>query len=377
MESLVRHVALGITHQHAATPSTRTESRVAVHTHGAMISALELDEAALAERLTAMGEPAYRARQIRAHLLRRGVLDYGGMTDLPAAVRDRLDAELPATPLAVQERRPTPDGQTVKLLLRALDGELIEAVSIRDGGRHTVCVSSQVGCGMACAFCASGLDGVARNLSAAEMVAQVLHAGAHGEITNVVFMGMGEPLANFPRLVEAIGALTDPDGIGMGARRLTVSTVGLVPRIRDLAATGLSVGLAISLHGPDDETRRSLVPVADRYGVAELLDAARHYAAVTGRRVTYEYTLIAGRNAEPHHAHALGTLLAGTGSQVNLIPYNPVPGLPFSEPASDAVRRFAAIVAGHGVTVTTRKERGRRVDAACGQLRRTARAPAP
>ena len=350
--------------------------RIAVHNQQAMTSALDLDESALAERLTSLGEPAYRARQIRTHLLRRGVLDYGEMTDLPAALRDRLGDELPATPLTLQEQRPTPDGQTVKLLLRALDGELIEAVSIRDGDRHTVCVSSQVGCGMACAFCASGLDGVARNLGAAEMVAQVLYAAEHGPVTNVVFMGMGEPLANFPRLIEAIGALTDPDGIALGARRLTVSTVGLVPRIRDLAATGLPVGLAISLHASDDETRRSLVPVAERYGISALLEAADHYFAATGRRVTYEYTLIAGRNAEPDHAEALGRLLAGRGSQVNLIPYNPVPGLPFAEPAAAAVRRFAAIVAGHGVTVTTRKEMGRRVDAACGQLRRTVREPA-
>ena len=335
-----------------------------------MTSALELNEEALAQRLAALGEPAYRARQIRTHLLRRGVLDFDDMTDLPAAVRDRLRSELPATPLALQQRRPTPDGQTAKLLLRAQDGEMIEAVSIREDDRHTVCVSSQAGCGMACAFCASGLDGVARNLTAAEMVAQVLHARAHGAVTNVVFMGMGEPLANFPRLVAAIGALTDPAGIGLGARRLTVSTVGLAPRIRDLAATGLPVGLAISLHAADDATRQSLVPVARRYGIAELLDAAAGYAAATGRRVTFEYTLIAGRNAEPHHADALGRLLAGSGSQVNLIPYNPVPGLPFAEPAAEAVRRFAAIVAGHGVTVTTRKERGRRVDAACGQLRR-------
>lgn len=342
-----------------------------------MTSALELDEGALAQRLAGMGEPAYRARQIRAHLLRRGVVDYGEMTDLPAAVRGRLGAELPAMPLALQRRRPTPDGLTAKLLLRAHDGELVEAVSIRDGERHTVCVSSQAGCGMACAFCASGLDGVARNLTAAEMVAQVLHAGAHGAVSNVVFMGMGEPLANFPRLVQAIGALTDPAGIRMSARRLTVSTVGLAPRIRDLAATGLPVGLAISLHAADDATRQSLVPAARRYSIAELLDAAAGYTAATGRRVTYEYTLIAGRNAEPRHADALGRLLAGSGSQVNLIPYNPVPGLPFTEPAAEAVRRFAATVAGHGVTVTTRKERGRRVDAACGQLRRAVRESAP
>ena len=342
-----------------------------------MTSALDLDEGALAHRLAAMGEPAYRARQIRTHLLRRGVLDYDGMTDLPATVRERLRAELPPTPLTVERRRATPDGETVKLLLRAHDDELIEAVSMRDGERHTVCVSSQVGCGMACAFCASGLDGVARNLTAAEMVAQVLYAAAHASVTNVVFMGMGEPLANFPRLIEAIGVLTDPAGIAMGARRLTVSTVGLVPRIRDLAATGLPVGLAISLHGPDDATRERLVPVARRYRVADLLDAAADYAARTGRRVTFEYALIAEQNAEPEHAETLGRLLAGSGSQVNLIPYNPVPGLPFSEPAATAVRRFAAIVAGHGVTVTTRKERGRKVDAACGQLRRTARQERP
>lgn len=338
-----------------------------------MTSALDLDQDALVDRLAALGAPAYRARQIRTHLLRRGVLSYDGMTDLPAAMRDQLRAELPTTPLTVDRRLATLDGETVKLLLRAQDDELIEAVSMRDGARHTVCISSQVGCGMACVFCASGLDGVARNLTAAEMVAQVLHAAAHASVTNVVFMGMGEPLANFPRLIEAIGILTDPDGMAMGARRLTVSTVGLLPRIRDLASTGLPVGLAISLHGPDDATRERLVPAARRYRVADLLDAAADYAAGTGRRVTFEYTLIAGENADPEHAKALGALLAGSGSQVNLIPYNPVPGLPFSEPTAVAVRRFAAIVAGQGVTVTTRKERGRRVDAACGQLRRTVR----
>lgn len=338
-----------------------------------MTSALDLDESALAHRLASMGEPVYRARQIRTHLLRRGMLNYDGMTDLPAAVRERLSAELPATPLTVQQRISAPDGETVKLLLRALDNELIEAVSIRDGSRHTVCVSSQVGCAMACAFCASGLDGISRNLTAGEIVAQVLHAAEHATVTNVVFMGMGEPLANFRQLIEAINILTDPAGIAIGARRLTISTVGLVPRIRELAATGIPVGLAISLHGPDNATRARLVPAARHYSFADLLKAAADYASGTGRRVTFEYTLIADQNAEPEHAKALGQRLAGSGSQVNLIPYNPVPGLPFTEPAANAVRRFAAIISGYGVTVTTRKERGRPVDAACGQLRRASR----
>ena len=336
-----------------------------------MISALDLDETALAQRLISVGEPAYRARQIRTHLFRRAVLDYENMTDLPARVREHLSSELPAMPLTVQQRLPTPDGETVKMLLRAHDAELIEAVSIRDGARHTVCVSSQVGCAMACAFCASGLNGVSRNLTSGEIVAQVLYAAVYATVTNIVFMGMGEPLSNFPRLIESINVLTDPSGIAMSARRLTVSTVGLVPRIHDLAATGIPVGLAISLHGPDDATRGRLVPAARLYSIAELLKAADNYSAATGRRVTFEYTLIAGENADPKHAKALGLLLAGTGSQVNLIPYNPVRGLSFTEPAPDVVRLFAAIVSSHGVTVTTRKEKGRKVTAACGQLRRT------
>ncbi|HET8679584.1 MAG TPA: 23S rRNA (adenine(2503)-C(2))-methyltransferase RlmN, partial [bacterium] len=248
-----------------------------------------------------------------------------------------------------------------------------------DDGRRTVCVSTQVGCGMACTFCATGLAGLTRNLSAGEIVEQVLLASHEtGErATHVVFMGMGEPLANYAATLRAVRLLNAPYGPHIGMRNLTISTVGLVPQIRRLAAERLQLTLAISLHAPTDELRTSLVPINARWPIAELKAAARDYAAATGRRVTFEYVLMAGVNDRDEHARALGRLLAGGGTHLNLIPWNPVYGLAYRRPAVGAVHRFAALVRAASVPVTVRIERGVEIDAACGQLRRTHAAQVP
>ena len=301
------------------------------------------------------------------------------MTDIPAGLRARLAADFSVHSLEVISQTPSKDGTTNKLLLAAGDGELLEAVSIREGGagsspgRHTVCVSSQVGCAMACQFCASGLDGVVRQLTAGEMVEQLLHVRRlHGAVSNVVFMGMGEPLANFDNVVAALTTLTSAGAIGVSARRVTVSTVGVVPGIRRLGGLGLRVGLAVSLHAPDDVLRAQLVPSARRWPVTEILQAARDYAVRSGRTITYEYVLLDGVNDGAPEAQQLGELLAGQPAKVNLIPYNPVPDLAdrFRRPSTGRVAAFCAIVRQHGVPTTVRTAKGDEVAAACGQLRR-------
>jgi 23S rRNA (adenine2503-C2)-methyltransferase len=232
-----------------------------------------------------------------------------------------------------------------------------------------MCVSSQAGCGMACPFCATGQAGLTRNLSTAEVVEQIVRGGA-GEVDNVVFMGMGEPLANYAAVVRALRRLTEPApaGLGIGQRRITMSTVGLVPAIRRLADEGLQVTLAVSLHAPDDELRDTLVPVNTRWKVAEVLDAAWGYAARTGRRVSIEYALIRDVNDQPDRAYLLGELLAGRLVHVNLIPLNPTPGSAWTASKPESEREFVRILRSHGVATTVRDTRGREIDGACGQL---------
>jgi 23S rRNA (adenine2503-C2)-methyltransferase len=260
------------------------------------------------------------------------------------------------------------NGQTRKTLWRLFDGALVESVLMRYPDRVTMCVSSQAGCGMACPFCATGQAGLTRNLSTAEIVDQVVRAG--GEVDNVVFMGMGEPLANYPAVSRALRRLTEPPpaGLGIGQRRITVSTVGLVPAIDRLADEGLQVTLAVSLHAPDDELRDTLVPINTRWKVSEVLAAAWRYADRTGRRVSIEYALIRDINDQPGRAHLLGELLRDQLVHVNLIPLNPTPGSVWT--ASDPRREaeFVRIVRSYGVTATVRDTRGREIDGACGQL---------
>ena len=317
----------------------------------------------------ALGEKPFRGDQL-ARWYFGGTSDPALMTDLPAASRERLSALLP--PLLTPVREVACDaGETSKTLWRCHDGALVESVTMRYPDRITACVSSQAGCGMACPFCATGQGGLTRNLSAAEIVEQVVAANralATGRVSNVVFMGMGEPLANYAAVVGAVRRLTERTGLGISQRSLTVSTVGLVPAMRSLTEEKLSVTLAVSLHAPDDELRDTLVPVNTRWKVAEVLDAAWHYAAVTKRRVSIEYALIRDVNDQADRADALGRLLRGHLVHVNLIPLNPTPGSEWTASRKKDEREFVRRLEAHGVTVTVRDTRGREVAAACGQL---------
>jgi 23S rRNA (adenine2503-C2)-methyltransferase len=292
------------------------------------------------------------------------------MTDLPAATREALAGELLPRLLTPERELSCDDGATRKTLWRLFDGALVESVLMKYPDRVTMCVSSQAGCGMGCPFCATGQAGLTRNLSTAEIVAQVVAGERHARVSNIVFMGMGEPLANYKNVLGAVRRLTDPvpSGLGISQRSVTVSTVGLVPAINRLAAEKLSVTLAVSLHAPDDEARDELVPVNRRWKVAEVLDAAWDYAAVTGRRVSIEYALIRDVNDQPWRADLLGSLLAGHLVHVNLIPLNPTPGSKWTASRPGVQEEFVRRVAAHGVAVTVRDTRGREIDGACGQL---------
>ncbi|HET6319712.1 MAG TPA: 23S rRNA (adenine(2503)-C(2))-methyltransferase RlmN, partial [Chloroflexota bacterium] len=265
------------------------------------------------------------------------------------------------------------DGLTVKLLLKLRDGQEIEAVEMntaRTGGRKTICVSTQAGCAMGCVFCVTGQFGFARNLEAGEIIEQVLRFNSpERSVTNVVFMGMGEPLANYDETVRAIRLLTHPDGLRLGARRITVSTSGLVPQIYQLADEDMQVGLAVSLHAANDDLRSSLMPVNRRWPIAEVLAAADAYAARTGRRVSYEYTLMAGRNDSDAHADELARLLAGRLCHVNLIPLNPTEDPTLHAPSMARALAFESRMRHAGIAATIRVNRGRDILAACGQLR--------
>ena len=324
------------------------------------------DRAQLAELLT--GEPAYRIEQLWDGLYRQG-RPLEEVTGLPAALRSRLAETLPTALEAATELR-ADDGATTKWLWRLRDGAAIETVLMHYDDRTTGCVSTQAGCAMACGFCATGQAGFERQLSVGEIVEQVVRARwAAGDrrVSNVVFMGMGEPLANVDATWGAVRRLHED--LGIGARHLTVSTVGIVPGIRRLTAEGLPVGLAVSLHAADDELRDELVPINRRYPIAELLEACGEYRSRTGRRVTFEWALIDGVNDRFEDAERLVPLARGLAAHVNLIPLNPTPGYPVVGSSRNRVHAFRDRLAAGGVAVTIRDTRGRDIDAACGQLR--------
>jgi 23S rRNA (adenine2503-C2)-methyltransferase len=346
----------------------------------------DLELAERREAVTALGEKAFRADQLSRHYFARYTDAPEDMTDLPAGVRTALAGELLPRLLTPERELACDDGATRKTLWRLHDGALVESVLMKYTDRVTMCVSSQAGCGMGCPFCATGQAGLTRNLSTAEIVAQVVagervlapQAARTGptstsRVSNIVFMGMGEPLANYKNLIGAIRRLSDPvpSGLGISQRSLTVSTVGLVPAIRRLTQEKLTVRLAVSLHAPDDEARDELVPVNRRWKVAEVLDAAWDYAAATGRRVSIEYALIRDINDQPWRADLLGELLAGHLAHVNLIPLNPTPGSKWTASRPGVQEEFVRRVADHGVAVTVRDTRGREIDGACGQLAAT------
>ena len=330
------------------------------------------------EAITGLGLPKFRADQIARHYYGKFEADPLNMTDLPEQQRQLVKDALFPTLLTPVRKIETDNGDTTKTLWRLHDGILLESVLMRYPDRATLCISSQAGCGMACPFCATGQGGLDRNLSTAEIVDQVREAAAVMEaegsrLSNVVFMGMGEPLANYNRVVSAVRQITQPapDGFGISQRNVTVSTVGLAPQIRRLADEGLSCTLAVSLHTPDDELRDDLVPMNNRYSVAEVLDAARYYADQTGRRVSIEYALIRDINDHDFRADMLGQKLhraLGPKVHVNLIPLNPTPGSKWDASPRKRQDEFVRRVIAQGVTCTVRDTKGQEIAAACGQL---------
>lgn len=319
----------------------------------------------LAEHL---GQPSYRGRQIAQWLYKKGARSFDDMTNLPAGFRQEIQRTSSLCRSKILDSRSSNDG-TTKYLLELSDGERIESVLIPCRDRMTVCVSTQVGCAAECVFCATAIDGFIRNLTAGEIVDQVLtlQSEAGQRVTNVVFMGMGEPLLNYDAVLASVRLLNHEVGIAM--RKMTISTVGITPRIRKLQSEKLQLTLAISLHAPDNILRCKLIPLAKRYPLGELISACRDYADATGRRVTYEYLLLAGINDSPAHAMKLLGLLKGSLANVNLIPYNEVRDKPYKRPTRAAINAFREIIEESGVEVTERFERGHTLSAACGQLR--------
>jgi 23S rRNA (adenine2503-C2)-methyltransferase len=339
--------------------------------------------ATLPQWLAHAGAPAYRAGQIRQWLFAGRAESFADMTNLPKPLREQLTGEFTIWTTSIDRHHRAADG-TEKLLLRLADGHHIECVLLRDGARRTICISSQVGCAMGCVFCASGLDGVVRNLTAGEIVEQMLRlqrllpkedAGQKNgdtdeRLSHIVVMGMGEPLANLDRLLPALAEATDPAGLGISHRRITISTVGLPPAIDRLAELDARFQLAVSLHAPNDELRNQLVPINKNIGLAAVVAAADRYFEASGRRLTFEYVLLGQLNDQPQHAHQLAGLLRGRLALINLIPYNAVPGLPYHTPTKKAVQQFVQILEQAGLNVQIRERKGDEINAACGQLRR-------
>ena len=331
----------------------------------------------LADFLKERGAPSYRARQITDWIYKKRVTSFDAMTDLPNELRTELAAEFDAPKMEVVRVLGSKD-TTQKFLFRLRDQNLIESVLIpaspalygQPSDRRTVCVSSQVGCAYGCKFCASGLDGFTRNLDAAEMVQQLIEIEkiSREKIDNVVFMGMGEPLANMQSLLRAIRIINAPWGLGIGARHITVSTSGLAPQIRELANEPAQFRLALSLHGATDEVRGQIMPVNKRYPLKVLLEACDYYVAKK-RRITFEYILIAGVNDTDEQARELARIARRLSAKINLIPYNIVEGLDWSRPSRERQEKFQSILRKHSVVATLRREKGHDIAAACGQLR--------
>lgn len=344
------------------------------------VNLLGLPRRELEQLFVTIGEKPFRARQVMKWIYGRGVLDPMRMTDISAVLRQDLAARAPLQLPAITAVQESADG-TVKWRLDAGAGQAIETVFIPEPGRGTLCLSSQVGCAMNCSFCATGHQGFNRNLDAAQIMAQVVLArrelgdpAGRSPITNVVFMGMGEPLANFAAVTDAIRTLNALWGLGISARRITVSTVGLPAAIRKLVQFEIPVTLALSLHAPNDDLRRQLIPWASYTTIDELIDACDEYFEKTGREITLEYILLRGVNDRPEHARELAQVAKRLRSNVNLIRYNEVKGLPFERPSTEDVHAFQSILRERQVNVHIRASRGRDIAAACGQLRHERRA---
>lgn len=334
---------------------------------------LDISHDQLTQWLKERGHPAYRAAQVRKWVFQSRAQSFDDMSDLPKKLRAELAESFALWTTQIARHSQASDG-TEKLLLQLADGGRIECVLLRDGERRTICISTQVGCAMGCVFCASGLDGVDRNLTTGEIIEEMLRLQrllpAEERLSHIVVMGMGEPLANLDRLLPALDAATRDDGLGISHRRITISTVGLPPQIGKLIERDTRFHLAVSLHAPNDELRNQLVPVNKNIGIGPILEAADRYFEQSGRRLTFEYVLLGGLNDSREHAEQLAALLRGRGALLNVIPYNPVAGLPYATPSPAAIRQFREVLERSGINVQFRERKGDEINAACGQLRR-------
>jgi 23S rRNA (adenine2503-C2)-methyltransferase len=330
-----------------------------------------LDRAALTDLVSGLGEPSYRAAQIYRWLYERRARSIAEMTDLGKGLRESIAASHELRWPAVVERGHSQDG-TIKYLFRLDDGATVESVYIPEERRRTICISTQAGCPLACAFCLTGISGYKRNLKTWEILGQVAtvmqEAPPEPKAWNVVVMGMGEPLLNYDNTVAALRVMMDPGGFGVAPRKLTLSTVGILPALEKLMQEPVRPNLAISLHAPTKELRRELMPIEERYDIRDVIAAAQRYPIPSGGAVTYEYVLLGGVNDQPEHARALVRLLRGSHGKVNLIPLNPAPEIPFAPPTRGAVDEFCRILSEARVTVSVRRPRGQDILAACGQL---------
>ncbi len=332
---------------------------------------LNLDE--LCDWLKTIGQPAFRGKQIHHWVFQKRAIDFQLMTNLPQSLRDALSQSFVIYVTSESESVASTDG-TEKLLVRLPDGGEVECVLLRDGIRRSICVSSQVGCAMGCVFCASGLYGVQRNLTSGEILEQMLRLQARLDdderLSQIVMIGMGEPLANLDRVLAALSVAKSPEGLGISPRRITISTVGLPPAIDKLADCGVPYNLAVSLHAPNNELRSELVPVNHNIGIDAVLEAADRYFDANGRRLTFEYVLLGGINDSTQQAKQLVSILRHRNVMLNVIPYNPVEGLPYKTPSKQSIANFRETLEGGGINVKFRQRKGGEIDAACGQLRR-------
>ncbi|MDN3514049.1 MAG: 23S rRNA (adenine(2503)-C(2))-methyltransferase RlmN [Candidatus Brocadia sp.] len=326
----------------------------------------------LGELCTSMGEPTYRARQILSWVYEKGATTFDQMSDLPKDFRRQIAEKYAVYQTKADSFTQTADG-TEKFLVRLFDENVTECVLLREGKRITACVSTQVGCAMACRFCASGLLGLERNLTTGEIVEQVLHVKGHlspdERLTNIVFMGIGEPLMNYDNVIKAVRTMNSGWGLGIGARHITISTVGIVDGILRLAHEGLQVNLAISLHAPDDSIRSKIIPSNKKIGIKNIIVAAREYFEITRRDISFEYILIEGANASRQDAESLARLLKGMQCNINILPVNPVEEFSWRPPSRETIETFCRTLDKHGLVVTLRKKKGGHINAACGQLR--------
>lgn len=330
------------------------------------------------EFIRSLGKERYRARQLFRWVYKKGASDFELMTDLSKSFREELSGIARIGSIREVRRLTSRDGSATKFLLELEDGERVESVLIRDEDRRTVCLSCQVGCPLGCKFCATGKMGFKRNLTAGEILEQLLHIRKvlwreGEEVTNVVFMGMGEPFLNYEQVMKAVRLIRHEMGIALGARRITLSTAGIVPGMERLSKEGVPIGLAISLNAADDATRTELMPINSRYPIKVLIKVAEGFSRIYKRRITFEYVLIYRVNDSPEHAHRLAEILKGIPCKVNLIPYNPIPDVPFERPPDERILKFQEVLLSRNYTATLRDSKGGDIQAACGQLRASTR----